>query len=128
MRTFFRAILLGFSLLSCAAYVGAFFENLSSPVRVYVWSSHTMEGPPRDFPAFERLQAAKRWDAIYFGAFAVVFSALPTLWIRNWWKRRGPRERVVAGRCLVCGYDLRANTDRCPECGTPMPVEAEEVT
>ena len=51
--------------------------------------------------------------------FIMLVSALPWLrWSYVVKNRRRKAWLMKSGCCLVCGYDLRATPDRCPECGT----------
>jgi hypothetical protein len=46
---------------------------------------------------------------------AMIFAVLPTIAAVGAWRAH---RRVPHGRCAICGYDLRATPERCPECGT----------
>jgi hypothetical protein len=52
-----------------------------------------------------------------FWSVSLLFSISPLLSIYRWNRRR---RRRLLGRCVKCGYDLRASESLCPECGTPM--------
>ena len=59
----------------------------------------------------EWVVAAPAW------AVMTLLLVLPALWMNRW---RGSRRVKRMGLCPSCGYDLRASSDRCPECGAAI--------
>jgi hypothetical protein len=51
-----------------------------------------------------------------YWALALASAAVPLRWL---WIRRRTERRRRRNLCTACGYDLRAASGRCPECGAP---------
>ena len=110
--------------------------KLHCPARIFV-HSHPMEG------IFARLHAMPqfvgfgvwRYPAAYGPLGSGWFAKVNELSVPDWFllillsilpvvRRARKHLPTTAGLCHVCGYDLRSSTDRCPECGTPVPAKA----
>jgi hypothetical protein len=63
---------------------------------------------------FSRNEAFEHMLAIPLWLLMLVTLTPPALWL---WRGRRAIALAAKGRCIACGYDLRATPDRCPECG-----------
>jgi hypothetical protein len=115
---------------SLASYLGTieiFRETLRPPSDAPRWSSDRLDGAASSelrrelrqetaFLSFGYRTTGVRQQMLIvhvpYWSVGVILALLPTLWTL---RRRAGKHRN--GRCIVCGYDLRATPDRCPECG-----------
>jgi hypothetical protein len=90
--------------------------------REYARSSPPMPWNAAGFGWYSGPTHASVW--LPYWSAALLTAAPPAAWLAG---RARRRRRVRAGRCLRCGYDLRATPERCPECGA-VPKKAAVIS
>jgi hypothetical protein len=98
----------------------------------WVWRGWSVGPPQYPRPAFGSRQRAtygfwfewsntpgtiRREIILPYWLLLVATAAPPLTWLVRRRRQRLRRQRAVAGLCTTCGYDLRASTETCPECG-----------
>src|SRR5207253_2066674 len=68
-------------------------------------------------PGANHSSQSQWWLVVPYWFLILVTSIAPAQWC---FSRRRHRRRLHKGLCPICGYDLRASKEKCPECGTPI--------
>jgi len=103
------------------------FWRFNAVVFEYAWERGTplLMNAPTAFNSFTDSELVTRRDLFMpVWALVAVQAPLQTLYWLHWLKLRAQRRRRRLGLCIRCGYDVRANSERCPECGTPVPEKS----
>jgi hypothetical protein len=59
-------------------------------------------------------------DFVPIGSFFALLFLLSLPWAVRGMREQAAKHRSQEGRCLKCGYDLRASPGRCRECGAKV--------
>ncbi|MDB5329953.1 MAG: hypothetical protein JWP03_1104 [Phycisphaerales bacterium] len=88
----------------------------------------TADYDPRQIPALQRFWSTRMVRPMRERRFTLQcypFAILPSFWVLAGLVRLRERHKHrLKGLCPICGYDLRATPDRCPECGTETKIPA----
>lgn len=92
-----------------------------------VWRRFGFAADRHDYPfepgAHGTAGGGREWRLPHWSVALALLIALSPDLLAFFRHLRGQR-RLMANRCPVCGYDVRASPDRCPECGTPIRASA----
>lgn len=103
--------------LDWSTYGDSMMDEMRPAVAHFAFYSY--EGTSTRGPASAKCHS---WELVIAHWVIATFLSMPLLlWTLRVRRRRRQSRRMMLALCIGCGYDLRASTDRCPECGLVIP-------